>query len=192
MDNQDRQAIEDLFVRLGEVERQAPPPDPEAERFIRDRISRQPAAPYLMAQTIVVQEHALQEAQRRIQELERGATERQGRGPFSGIFGGGQNPGRTGVVPSVPRAKPSTPESLPPAQGGRSGFLAGAAQTAMGVAGGVLLGNFLGGMFGGHEAHAADTAPEHKAEPEQEQEPEDDTTSDQDDGGLFDGGDGEM
>lgn len=35
------------------------------------------------------------------------------------------------------------------------GFLAGAAQTAMGVAGGVLLGNAIAGMFGGSEAQAA-------------------------------------
>ncbi len=186
MDNQDRQAIEELFVRLSEVERQAPPRNSEAERFIRDRISQQPSAPYLMAQTIVVQEHALQEAQRRIQELERGRTERQGRGLVSGIFGSAQNAGRTGIVPSVPRARASTPESMSPAQGGRSGFLAGAAQTAMGVAGGLLLGNFIAGMLGGNEAQAADTSPE------PEQEPEIDAAADQGDGGFFDGGDGEI
>ena len=38
----------------------------------------------------------------------------------------------------------------PPMQSGRGGgFLAGAAQTAVGVAGGVVLGNMLGNMFGG-------------------------------------------
>ena len=36
------------------------------------------------------------------------------------------------------------------------GFLAGAAQTAMGVAGGVLLANAIGGMFGADEAQAAE------------------------------------
>ncbi|WP_323130524.1 DUF2076 family protein [Sinorhizobium medicae] len=35
------------------------------------------------------------------------------------------------------------------------GFLAGAAQTAMGVAGGMLLGNMIAGMFGGSDAEAA-------------------------------------
>jgi len=162
MDNQDRQAIEELFVRLSEVERQAPPRDAEAERFIRDRISRQPSAPYLMAQTIVVQEHALQEAQRRIQELEQR---------------------RTGIVPSVSRARASTPETMPPVQGGRGGFLAGAAQTAMGVAGGFLLGNFIAGMLGGNEAQAADTSPE------PDQDSEIDAAADHGDGGFFDGGD---
>ena len=186
MDNQDRQAIEELFVRLSEVERQAPPRDSEAERFIRDRISRQPAAPYLMAQTIVVQEQALQEAQQRIQELQLGRTEPQGRGLVSGIFGSTQNAGRTGIVPSVPRAKASTPESMSQAQGGRSGFLAGAAQTAMGVAGGLLLGNFIAGMLGGNEAQAADTSPE------PEQDSEIDTAADHGDGGFFDGGDVEI
>lgn len=183
MDNHDRQAIEELFVRLSEVERQEPPRDSEAERFIRDRISRQPSAPYLMAQTIVVQESALQEAQRRIQELEQSRTEPQGRGLVSGIFGSTQNTARTGTVPSVSRAKASTPESMSPVQGGRGGFLAGAAQTAMGVAGGLLLGNFIAGMLGGHEAQAADnTSPEH------EQQPEIDAAADQGDGGFFDGG----
>ena len=47
-------------------------------------------------------------------------------------------------------------------QGG--GFLAGAAQTAMGVAGGVLLGNAIAGMFGGDEAQAAQPAEEAPAD----------------------------
>ncbi|TIS75353.1 MAG: DUF2076 domain-containing protein [Mesorhizobium sp.] len=38
------------------------------------------------------------------------------------------------------------------------GFLAGAAQTAMGVAGGVLLSNAITGMFGGSEAQATEPA----------------------------------
>jgi hypothetical protein len=52
---------------------------------------------------------------------------------------------------------------MAPGRGG--GFLAGAAQTAMGVAGGVLLGNMLAGAFsGGDEAKAADAG---QAEPQQ-------------------------
>jgi hypothetical protein len=53
---------------------------------------------------------------------------------------------------------------MAPARGG-GGFLAGAAQTAMGVAGGVLLGNMIAGAFsGGDEAKAADAG---QAEPQQ-------------------------
>ena len=80
MDSQDRQAIENLFSRLAEVERQGAPRDSEAEAFIRDRVARQTAAPYLMAQTIVMQDLALREAERRIAELERGASTRQNEG----------------------------------------------------------------------------------------------------------------
>src|SRR3546814_10609282 len=70
MDIEDRRVIEDLFAKLGEVERKAPPRDGEAEAFIRARIAEQPEAPYYMAQTIVVQERALAAAQARNEELE--------------------------------------------------------------------------------------------------------------------------
>jgi hypothetical protein len=58
-----------------------------------------------------------------------------------------------------------------------SGFLAGAAQTAMGVAGGVLLGNAVAGMFGADKAHAGE-----------KDDKEDDNHDDDggDDGGDFD------
>ncbi len=49
-------------------------------------------------------------------------------------------------------------------QRGGSGFLAGAAQTAMGVAGGMMLGNMLAGAFGGDDAKAGETS---QAEPQQ-------------------------
>ncbi|CUA87024.1 DUF2076 domain-containing protein [Chelatococcus daeguensis] len=182
MDNQDRQAIEGLFARLGEVERQAGPRDQAAESFIRERMAQQPGAPYFMAQTIVMQDYALREAQRRIEELERQASRPAG-GLLSGLFGGGQT-SRAGSVPPMPRSAAApggvAPAAVPPAgmQPGRGGgFLAGAAQTAMGVAGGVLLGNAIAGMFGGNEAQAAEaTTPEAEPEPAADEG-----------GGFFDG-----
>lgn len=47
-----------------------PSRDAEAEHYINAAIARQPGAPYNMAQTVVVQEHALSLAQARIVELE--------------------------------------------------------------------------------------------------------------------------
>jgi hypothetical protein len=70
MDDRDGRAIEELFGKLSAVERQSAPRDPQAERYIRERIAAQPAAPYYMAQTIIVQEQALAAAQERIEELE--------------------------------------------------------------------------------------------------------------------------
>jgi uncharacterized protein len=177
MDHQDRQAIENLFTRLREVERQGASRDPEADAFIKQAEARQPGAPYYMAQTIIMQDLALQEAQRRIEELE-GASQRQGGGVFSGLFGGaGQTPRRGGAVPSVPCGTASQFGGHPGQRGG--GFLAGAAQTAMGVAGGVLLGNMIGGMFRGDDAAAADTS-------QQTADNTDSGTSGDEGGGFFD------
>ncbi|WP_137154031.1 DUF2076 domain-containing protein [Rhizobium sp. FKL33] len=169
MDQNDRYAIEGLFGKLAEVERQAPQRDAGADAFIRERISAQPAAPYFMAQTIVVQEQALNAAQQRIEELEYQLASRPaqgGGGFFSSLFGSSSAPR------AMPPRQPASPMGQPygqPQQAGPwgqqsaygrpagGGFLAGAAQTAMGVAGGVLLGNAIAGMLGGDEAQAAES-----------------------------------
>jgi len=147
MDANDREAIDGLFVKLAEVERQMPTRDPEAERFIREAIGRQPGAPYYLAQTVVVQEHALTVAQSRVEQLEAelqaARSDGQGGGFLAGLFGAGPGPRR--------QAQP--PRPLP--QGAPGGFLSGAAQTAMGVAGGMLIANALAGAFAG-EAEAAE------------------------------------
>src|ERR687889_1893210 len=92
MDHQDRQAIEQLFGKLSQVEGQSTAPDGQAAEFIRSQIARQPNAPYYMAQTIVVQEQALSAAHGRIQQLEEQLASRPsgGGGFLSGLFGGGQ------------------------------------------------------------------------------------------------------
>ncbi|HEX4171531.1 MAG TPA: DUF2076 family protein [Acetobacteraceae bacterium] len=78
-----------------------PPVDPEADRLIADLFDRYPAARYRMTQLAFVQEHALTEAQNRIQRLEwelqqarQAAQQAQQQQPssggfFSGLFGGG-------------------------------------------------------------------------------------------------------
>ncbi len=152
LDNQTRSAIDGLFEKLAQVERQGPERDSEAEDVIRDRVARQPGAPYYMAQTIVMQEQALEAAQRRIEELER-STGSQSGGILGSVFGARRTPAPMSPPDRMPNAGPWS-QSASPGRGG--GFLAGAAQTAMGVAGGVLLGNAVAGMFGGDEAKAAE------------------------------------
>ena len=77
MDRRERQVIDELFGKLRQVERQAPQRDAEAEAHIRQQVSGLPAAPYYMAQAILVQEQALANMQTRVQELS--ASSRSGR-----------------------------------------------------------------------------------------------------------------
>lgn len=141
-----------------------PPVDREADALIADLFGRHPEARYRITQTAFVQEHALVQAQNRIQELEwelenaqRQGQAAQSRGGLLGMFGGGQRP-----APMSPRPRPLAP---PPgynamqqggAQGG--GFLRTAAMTAAGVAGGLILGNMLMNAFSGGGAAQAATA----------------------------------
>src|ERR1700674_2164026 len=60
--------IENLFERLRQAD--GSPKDPQAEQLIRAKTTELPSTPYLLAQAVIVQEHALANAQARISELE--------------------------------------------------------------------------------------------------------------------------
>lgn len=186
LNSDDRRAIEGLFDRVADVERQNPHRDVGAERLIEDSIRRQPNAPYYLAQTVVVQQQALEVAEQRIRELE-GQT--RGREVYDD---------RRRDAPRGPwdRNNDQQQDDRYDRRGGGfggGGFLAGAAQTAMGVAGGMLLGSMIGGLFGG-SAHAAespaDTNQDNNADNGQDNG--NDAGNDQDIGGGddFGGGDG--
>ncbi len=160
MDEQDQRAIEGLFQRIACVAKRSGPRDRAAEALIETEIGRQPAAPYYMAQTILVQEQALNEAEKRIEELEN----RRLRTP-------------------APSRQPAGPWGTSEGVGG--GFLAGAAQTAMGVAGGVFLGNMLAGWFTPHPASTERDAEANQFDGADEQGADSDDLS----GGDFDLGD---
>lgn len=138
MTPQERELLANLVARL----KQAPPAakDAEAEAAIGALMRETPDAPYLLAQTVLVQDYALHQAQARIAELEHQAQPQgaAGGGSFLGaIFGGG----------AAARPQP-TPQPVPTAAGPWGGaaaqasapsFLRSAAATAAGVAGGALL-----------------------------------------------------
>jgi len=171
MDQNERQVIDGLFAKLRQVDQQAPRRDAEAEAHIRQQVAAMPAAPYYMAQAMLVQEQALTNLQNRVQQLEAAAQERPagGGGFLSGLFGGAQ--------PSAPQPRPPAAQGpIPqqymqqgamgasagpwgrPAMGG--GFLAGAMQTAVGVAGGMLLADALTSAFSTGAAEAGELAHE--------------------------------
>ena len=145
---QDQQAIDGLFNRIEDVARNSPPRDSEAEALIQQRLREYPPAPYYMAQTILIQEQALRQAQERIEQLE--ASQRPTGGFLGGLFGD-DTPQRRPARSRGPWDRQQDDYEDRRRSGG--GFLAGAAQTAMGVAGGVLLGSAIAGMLSG-DAHA--------------------------------------
>jgi hypothetical protein len=125
MSPDERQLLVDLFDRIRQNAKN--PRDREAEAFIADQVRAQPYAPYLLAQTVIVQDQALRAANERLQQLEQHIREleseagRQGSGGFLGglgsLFGGG--PDRGPPPSSVPPTRWGGPQGgAPYGQGG--------------------------------------------------------------------------
>jgi hypothetical protein len=112
MQAQEQQLIDQLFQKLNEVATQGGPRDPQAEAYINQHVERIPGAAYYMAQAIIVQRQALKQAEAQLNQLQQ-----QRGGP-------------------TPQQQPQQAQSQ---QSG--GFLAGAAQTALGIGGGILIAN---------------------------------------------------
>src|ERR1700733_5655245 len=129
MTPEERQMLGGLFQRVNSAA--ATQRDPEAESFITDAVRAAPHAPYVLAQTVLVQQQALEAAANRISQLEaaaqQGVEQSQEHGSFLGnlgktIFGGGG--------PSAPPRPDSDPQAYqraappprgyapPPPQGG--------------------------------------------------------------------------
>jgi hypothetical protein len=175
---QDHDAIHGLFDRIEDVARNAAPRDPDAEALIQQRLRQYPPSPYYMAQTILIQEQALRDARQRIEQLESG--ERSPGGFLGNQFGKPEN-----ERPARARG-PWGPRESDERRGQGGGFLAGAAQTALGVTGGVLLGSAIAGMLSGG-AQASEAPPE--SEPDQAVDQDFDAGDDDLDGGFDFGGD---
>src|SRR5664279_304272 len=109
MQAQERELITGLFGRLQPFETQAR--DAEAEALIRDFVARQPAAPYLLVQTVLVQEQTHKTAQARIAELE--AKAGAGAPAAAGFLGSAPRIGPWGTSPAAPAA---APQPIPPTQ----------------------------------------------------------------------------
>jgi uncharacterized protein len=166
MTPEEQNLIEGLFQRLRQADTN--PKDAQAEQLIRAKTAELPSATYLLVQAVLVQEHALANAQAKIADLESQLRTAQahpaagaGGGSFlsgvSRLFGNKPQPEaaappplpRQGPVPQQAQSTPppitvvpqSTPYPSTVNLGPSSGgsFLQSAMATAAGVAGGQLL-----------------------------------------------------
>jgi len=133
MTPEERQMLSGLFQRVDTAAQT--PRDAEAEAFINDAVRASPHAPYVLSQTVLVQQQALEAAANRISELEaaarQSAEQSQEQGSFLGnlgktIFGGG-----AASAPPRPTPDPQTYQRAPappPPQGYASAQPPGYAQ----------------------------------------------------------------
>ncbi len=175
MTPQERQMLADLFERVRSAATGGR--DAEAEAFIGEAVRAQPYAPYVLAQTTLVQQHALEAAAQRIAELEArvaAAAAPPQETSFLGnlgktLFGGGASPApaprstydasayqRMGGGDPAGARQPAYapppqagPWGAPAAPSAGGGFLANAMTTAAGVAGGMMVANTLESLLGG-------------------------------------------
>ena len=158
MTPEEQQMLTDLANKVA----QTPPPqrDPQAEEFIRTRIGSRPDALYLMTQTVLIQNLALEHAKQQIQDLQQKAAAVPAPGQPSSFLGGvgpvtprgsgwGSQPSYS--TPSTPPPPPAAPAPSAPASGGGSSFLRSAATTAAGVAAGALAFEGIRALFSGGE-----------------------------------------
>ena len=173
----ERNLITGLFDRMrsqGAIEKEY-----EAEALINTQVRQIPDSAYMLVQSVLVQEQALNATSQRVQQLEarvreleaagsRGAQPSSGGSFLGGLFGGNRA-GATSVPTSRPAASAGGPWGQPaqpqyqqpmqqapmqaaPARAG-GGFMAQAMTTAAGVAGGMLAANAISNMLGGHHGH---------------------------------------
>ena len=142
MNQQDQQAIDELFRYLYQATRRAGTRDAAAEQLIQRYVNQAPPGLlYQMAQTLVAQQHTVNELRSQLT-----AYQRQGGAPagFGRPQGGGYGPGY---------GQPQYQQGYQQAgwQQGRQGggFLAGAGQLALGIGGGILGAEVLTSIFDG-------------------------------------------
>jgi uncharacterized protein len=124
MTPQEQQLITELFARLKQTPAQAK--DADADQLIRKGVMENPEAPYLLVQTVLIQDMALSQAQHRVAELEhqlaeaKAASSAQPSQPATSFLGGALShgsvspagPGGRASQPIAPASQPPTP---PPA-----------------------------------------------------------------------------
>jgi uncharacterized protein len=164
MTEQEQQLINGLAEQI----RNAPAPqiDRDANNLIQRTIGSRPDALYILTQTVLVQQMALDQAKAQIDDLKRQSDAQPQPGflpgsPQAGNQGGYQAGGYRGssyqnssyAAPPPPQEAPPPPPPPPQSGGGFSGFLHNVATTAAGVIAGDLAFDAISSLFGGHRGY---------------------------------------
>ena len=144
MNQQDQQAIEELFGHLYQTTEQAGPRDGTAEALIQRYVQEAPPGLlYQMAQTLVAQQHTINQLRSQLASYQRQGGAPAGFAPPPGA--GYQAYGQPQYQQPGSYQQPGWPQ--PGRQGG--GFLAGAGKLALGIGGGILGAEVLTNIFDG-------------------------------------------
>jgi len=162
MTPQEAQMLQDLVRKVQGT--QLSEKDPDAEGLLNDGLARDPDALYKLAQTVLIQNIALDQARAQMQRMQQQlAPPPQQPARATSFLGGLFHPNQQQqYAPPPPPQYQAVPPNYPPppgyaygppSGGGAGGFLRSAATTAAGVAGGMLafegIESLLHGGFGG-------------------------------------------
>ncbi|WP_263368643.1 DUF2076 domain-containing protein [Edaphobacter bradus] len=152
MTPQEQQMIQDLIERINQT--QLPEKDLDAEKLLQQTLGRNPDALYILTQTVLVQQYALDQAQKQLADLRAQADQLRQQQPkratsfLGNLLGHADEPSRPAPPPPPPPPPPQytqEPQYAPvpsyaPSYGAppQGGFLRSAMQTATGVAAGAL------------------------------------------------------
>jgi uncharacterized protein len=150
MTPQEESMLNDLIGRVEQT--QLTEKDPEAEQLLNQRLARNPNALYIMAQTLLVQKYALEQATAQLEQLRRAQPPPPVPQPAHATSFLGNLLGRFEPAPPPPPPPPAPGYGAPPSAqtwntvpayaapppSGGSSFLRTAATTAAGVAAGAL------------------------------------------------------
>ncbi|MEB0120756.1 DUF2076 domain-containing protein [Pseudomonas sp. CCI1.2] len=133
MNSEEQTLIDGLFSKLRQAEADSAPRDTQAEARIKEHLTQQPALPYYMTQTILVQEAAikqldaqnkqlaeqvsqlqnqLQQTQAQLQQAQSAPAPSSG-GFLSSIFGSSRDPAPQAQQPSFSQPRPASPQQSP-------------------------------------------------------------------------------
>jgi len=178
VNQQDKQAIDDLFQHLNQIAAQGGPRDPQAEALIQQHFQQgSPGLLYHMAQTLVGQQGALRQMRAQLADCQQQLQRSGSQGGFTrGWQGGGQQGyGGSGAYGPPPYQQPYGWQR----SGG--GFLAGAGQIALGVGGGILAAEALSNLFSGEPLFGGDRDYDDRGDYDRDDRGDQDDSQDYDD-----------